>query len=92
MFVGGIGSARSMQVAVGEAVFLLHPPLPFAGVSIGMERECRQSDSLADGYLQVISQAAASTIRLASGRNTVRAPAHEHEYTAFSLRSHCLRC
>ena len=29
MFVGGIGSARSMQVAVGEAVFLLHPPSTF---------------------------------------------------------------
>ena len=35
--------------AVGEIVILLHPPLPLVGVSIVMERECQQSDSLADG-------------------------------------------
>ena len=31
-------------LAVGETVILLHPPLPVAGVSIGMERECQQND------------------------------------------------
>ena len=36
-------------VAVGETVILLHPPRPLVGVSIGMERECQQNDSLADG-------------------------------------------
>ena len=30
-------------------VILLPPPLPAAGVSIGMERECQLNDSLADG-------------------------------------------
>ena len=38
------------QVAVGETVILLHPPLPLAGVSIAMERERQQHDrTLADG-------------------------------------------
>ena len=27
---------------VGETIILLHPPLPFGGVSIGMERERQQ--------------------------------------------------
>ena len=37
-------------LAVGESsVILLHPPLHSAGVSIRMERGCRQTDSLADG-------------------------------------------
>ena len=36
-------------IAVGETAILLHPPLPVVGVSIGMERECQQIDSLADG-------------------------------------------
>ena len=39
-------------VAVGETVIVLHPPLPFAGVSIGIKRGCHQNNSLADGYLQ----------------------------------------
>ena len=34
---------------VGETVILLHHPLPPAGVSIWMEKECQQNDSLADG-------------------------------------------
>ena len=29
------------EIAVGETVILLHPPLPLAGVSIGMERGCQ---------------------------------------------------
>ena len=35
--------------AVGETVILLRPPLPLAGVSIAMERDRQQSDSLANG-------------------------------------------
>ena len=38
-------------IVVGETVILLHPPLPVAGVSIGMERECQQNDSIANGYM-----------------------------------------
>ena len=38
------------DLAVGEtSVILLHPPLPLVGISIGMEREHRQNDGLADG-------------------------------------------
>ena len=37
-------------LAAGETVILLHPPLPSAGVTIGMERGCQQNNSLADGY------------------------------------------
>ena len=33
--------------AVDETVILLHPPLPSVGVSIVMERERQQNDSLA---------------------------------------------
>ena len=38
------------HLAVGETVILLHPPLPLVGVSIVMERERQQNDSLANGY------------------------------------------
>ena len=37
------------RVAVGETVFLLHPPLPLSGVSIGMWRGCQQDEESADG-------------------------------------------
>ena len=40
---------RRADLAVGETVILLHPPLPLVGVSIAMERERQQNDSLADG-------------------------------------------
>ena len=40
----------SAWLAVGETVILLHPPLPLLGVSIVMERERQQNDSLARGY------------------------------------------
>ena len=35
---------------VGETVISLTPPLPLVGVSVVMERERQQNDSLADGY------------------------------------------
>ena len=35
------------NLAVGETIILLHPLLPSVGVSIGMDRECQQNDSLA---------------------------------------------
>ena len=44
------GLARRRRLAVGETVILLHRPLPSAGVSIAMERERQQNDSLANGY------------------------------------------
>ena len=31
----------AVELAVGETVILLHPPLPLLGVSIGMERGCQ---------------------------------------------------
>ena len=36
-------------LAIDETVILLHPPLPLAGVSIVMERERQQIDSLVNG-------------------------------------------
>ena len=44
-----IVGANGVGIAVGETVILLHPSLPLAGVSLGLERECQQNDSLADG-------------------------------------------
>ena len=38
------------MIAVGETVILLHPPPHLVGVSIVMERNRQQNDSLADGY------------------------------------------
>ena len=38
--------ARPTCKTIGETVILLHPPLPLAGASIGMERERQQNDSL----------------------------------------------
>ena len=40
---------RGREVAVGETVTLLHPPLPLVGVSMWIERGHQQNDSLADG-------------------------------------------
>ena len=40
---------RPCGVAVGETVILLQPPLPLVGVSMAMERERQQNDSLANG-------------------------------------------
>ena len=37
------------NLAPDETVILLHPPLPLVGVSIAMERERQQNDSLARG-------------------------------------------
>ena len=37
------------RLAIDETVILLHPPLPLVGVSIVIERERQQNDSLADG-------------------------------------------
>ena len=39
----------SVRIAVDETVILLHPPLPLVGVSIVMERERQQNDSLVHG-------------------------------------------
>ena len=41
-------STAAIDLAVGEAVILLHPPPPLVGVSIGMERERHKNDSLAN--------------------------------------------
>ena len=38
------------HLAVDETVILLHPALPLVGVSIVMERERQQNDSLVNGY------------------------------------------
>ena len=43
------GMVGRVSLAVSETVILLHPPLTSVGVSIGMERERQQNDSLADG-------------------------------------------
>ena len=43
------GFCKAVDVAVGETVILLRPPPPLVGVSIAMERERQQNDSLADG-------------------------------------------
>ena len=44
------GMTKSVHTcAIGEAVVLLHPPLPLVGVSIETMRERQQNDSLADG-------------------------------------------
>ena len=40
-----------LDLAVGETVILLHPPLPVVGVSTRMCDGCQQNDSLADGFL-----------------------------------------
>ena len=40
---------RDCRSAAPSFVVLLHPPLGSAGVSIGMEREGKQNDSLANG-------------------------------------------
>ena len=43
------GAKDALDLAVGETVSLLHPPLPLVGVSMGIERGCQHNGSLADG-------------------------------------------
>ena len=43
-------TSLTSTAAVGETAILLHPPLPLAGVPIGITNGCHQNDSLADGY------------------------------------------
>ena len=43
------GDAAEAELAVDETVIPLHPPLPLVGVSIAMERERQQNDSLVNG-------------------------------------------
>ena len=49
--LGGLDRLERPGLAIGGegSVILLHHPLPLAGVSIGMEKGCQQSGSLADG-------------------------------------------
>ena len=39
-----------LNQSLTRTVILLHPPLPLVGVSIVMERERQQNDSLVNGY------------------------------------------
>ena len=43
------GRPGMARIAVDETVILLHSPLPLVGVSIVMERERQQNDSLVNG-------------------------------------------
>ena len=45
-----LGRVRRRSLAADEAVILLHPPLPLVGLSIVMDRERPQNDSLVNGY------------------------------------------
>ena len=40
---------KGVWVADGETIILLYPPLPLVGVSIAINRRCRQINSLANG-------------------------------------------
>ena len=46
------------RLAVGEAVILLHDPPSLVGVSIVMERERQQNESLVNGYRQAVRRPA----------------------------------
>ena len=49
---------RCKVIAADETVVLLHPPPPFVGVSIAMERERQQNDrTLVDGKAVVLKKA-----------------------------------
>ena len=52
-------SALRRQAAPDESfVILLHPPLPLLGVSMLMERERQQNESLVNGYRQAVRRPA----------------------------------
>ena len=63
------------HLAVGETVILLHPLLPLVVVSIGMEKECLQNDSLANGYGHRLGADAAGQCRVVRGAGRVAAGA-----------------
>ena len=53
----------AFELADDETVILLHASLPLAGVSIVMERERQQNDSLVNGYLGASGRVEASRSR-----------------------------
>ena len=63
-----VATVRAASLAVGETVILLHPPVHLAGVSIAVERERQQNDSLANGCASRNRAAAAgSAVSFAKG-------------------------
>ena len=79
----GLGG-RPVPVTVDETVILLHPPLPLAGVSIVMERERQQTDSLVNGSTRCSSPPAPRTQRPppARGPGRTRPPTAGRSCTA----------
>ena len=65
------------HLAVGREFILLHPPLPLAGASTGMERACQQNGFLADGEQSPLPQGCVARERWprADPRRTWRWPA-----------------
>ena len=57
------GHDLNERVAGGETVIMLHPPLPWLGVSMRMERGCRHNGSLADGQRPGLGRAGHSRHR-----------------------------
>ena len=49
-FPGSRVPLPTLRSPATRAVMLLHPPVPLVGVSIAMERERRQNDSLVNDY------------------------------------------
>ena len=73
--VGRLDVEDLNHLAVDETVILLHPPLPLVGVSVVMERERQQNDSLVNGYNH---QRVKLVARPEPGRQQVR-PAHRDD-------------
>ena len=76
-----LSACRTFRAAVGGAVTLLTRPLPSAGVSIGMERECQQNDSHTDGHFRACALPSQTMMRAVQrmdmereGRGGVRSP------------------
>ena len=72
-----------LRVDVGETVILLHPPLPFAGVSIGLQKGRQQND----GYLRARGYGSSDLSLHGQHQRARDEPAHEEVALLLELRS-----
>ena len=73
----------AVHLAVGETVILLHLPVPLVGVSIVMERERQQNDSLVRGYVHQ------PAVPLAERRDRVVGLQHRVSREHLAVDEHC---
>ena len=81
------------NLAAGETVILLHPPLPLvAGVSTATMMECQQSDGLAAGCCNLSALHCLLQVRLPPAAASVPTSVHSLRWSVAAQSSHLRKC